>query len=357
MGEPDLHELLDVERSVPVPSGADGLGEHHARGVRRLPDTAQVDPPGDLADEHGSQSLRSELLVDAQEVDLRQVQLLSLDRQLGGYAGDERDQLTRAHHPHAQVPVLNVPRGLEHPLEELARVLEPEHGVVVLDVVVVEELEDLIVHLLVRYVARAPLERRWQVVPLLLHLVDRHRVVDRALGSGFIELGLELAHRLGLPEGVVLHVVEGHAGKGSASLLGQIRGRGTLMVLVRHDATRRWDPPIVAHEILMFVMRQDRAKSTESRSCPGLTNTSRLNERTRPKHGSPTPSASKGSRRSLPIPRSVWFVRARTLTRPRERRDAPSSRPPLDYFFVRWGAERDLVRRRRRRPSGTGVSR
>ena len=251
MGEPDLHELLDVERSVPVPSGADGLGEHHARGVRRLPDTAQVDPPGDLADEHGSQSLRSELLVDAQEVDLRQVQLLSLDRQLGGYAGDERDQLTRAHHPHAQVPVLNVPRGLEHPLEELARVLEPEHGVVVLDVVVVEELEDLIVHLLVRYVARAPLERRWQVVPLLLHLVDRHRVVDRALGSGFIELGLELAHRLGLPEGVVLHVVEGHAGKGSASLLGQIRGRGTLVVLVRHDAMRRWDPPIVAHEILV----------------------------------------------------------------------------------------------------------
>mmetsp|Transcript_3774 Transcript_3774/g.10254 ORF Transcript_3774/g.10254 Transcript_3774/m.10254 type:complete len:452 (+) Transcript_3774:23-1378(+) len=236
VGEPDLHQLLDVQGAVPVPRGADGLGEHHARGVRRLPDPAQVDPSRDLADEHGRESLRTQLLVDAQEVDLRQVQPFALYRQLRGHAGDERHELTGAHHPDAEVPVFHVPRGLEHPLEKLARVLEPEHGVVVLDVVVVEEVEDLVVHLLVRHVARAPLERGRQVVPVLLHLLHGHRVVDRSLRSGSIELGLELANRLGLPEGVVLHVVEGHARERSAGLLGEIRGRGAFMVLVRHDA-------------------------------------------------------------------------------------------------------------------------
>lgn len=52
---------------------------------------------------------------------------------------DEPDELLALHHTDTSVPVLDPSRWLQSPSEELRRVVEPEHVVVILDVVLVQE--------------------------------------------------------------------------------------------------------------------------------------------------------------------------------------------------------------------------
>ncbi len=68
--EADFIQLRPVQCAVVVPAGADGPREHNAARVNGLPRPFQVDPPGDLLDQDGSEPLASQLLVDAEEVDL-----------------------------------------------------------------------------------------------------------------------------------------------------------------------------------------------------------------------------------------------------------------------------------------------
>ena len=54
---------------------ADGRRQQLAGGVDRLPDLPAVDPPRHLLDQRGRQLLRSQLLVHAQEINLRDFHL------------------------------------------------------------------------------------------------------------------------------------------------------------------------------------------------------------------------------------------------------------------------------------------
>eukprot|EP00982_Pelagococcus_subviridis_P011293 31074-Pelagococcus_subviridis.AAC.27 len=228
--EVDLHELLKIQGPVPVPPRGDRSREDHARGVRSLPDPSQVDPPRDLSDEHRRQTLRAELLVNAQKVDLREVYRLAFHHDLRGHAGDERHELLGPFHADAEVPILVISRRLRRPLDKLGRVLEPEDLVVVLDVVGREEIEHLLLRRVVREVAAAPLERVRELVRLLLHVRDRDRIVDRALLASLVQLRFQLPDGLRLPERVVRDG-EVHAAE-LALDLGEV-GDGAF-ILVRH---------------------------------------------------------------------------------------------------------------------------
>ena len=67
----------------------------------------------------------------------------------GGDRGDAPNQLAALGRPHANMPVLEVARGAQGPSEEGAGVVEAEHVVVVLDIVLIEKLVHVI-HLLPR---------------------------------------------------------------------------------------------------------------------------------------------------------------------------------------------------------------
>ena len=48
-----------------VPACAHGLGQHDSGGVNGLEESLAVDPPSDLLDKNGGQSLGAEFLVNA----------------------------------------------------------------------------------------------------------------------------------------------------------------------------------------------------------------------------------------------------------------------------------------------------
>lgn len=51
-----------------LPARGNGFGQHHPCCVNSLIYSLQVHPPRDLPDEHGGHALRTQLLVNAQEV-------------------------------------------------------------------------------------------------------------------------------------------------------------------------------------------------------------------------------------------------------------------------------------------------
>mmetsp|Transcript_25394 Transcript_25394/g.80118 ORF Transcript_25394/g.80118 Transcript_25394/m.80118 type:complete len:291 (+) Transcript_25394:655-1527(+) len=215
MRETHLDELLGVQRAVVVAALAHRPGQHHARGVDRLPDVLLVHPPRDLLDQHRSEPLRPQLLVHAEEVDLDHLDrgLVGLIRgarclDVGRDARDEAHELAAGLHAHAEVPAPKVARRLQRPPEEGHGVVEAEHAVVVLDVVLAQQQVDLPGLRLVVDVHGAPLELRRQDVGLVpdllrgLHLVDGPAVLAVVRADG--------GHRLRIPKWVrPLHVSPG----------------------------------------------------------------------------------------------------------------------------------------------------
>lgn len=69
-GKADLDELFHVEGSVVVGCFRDGGGNRNARCIDSLPAIMAVDSTSDFADENRSQTLASNLLVNAEEIHL-----------------------------------------------------------------------------------------------------------------------------------------------------------------------------------------------------------------------------------------------------------------------------------------------
>ena len=89
MREFHLDQLLGVDRSMPVPTGAHGLGQHHAGSVHSLEDALQVHSPRDLPDEDRGKSFGTQLLVHAEEVDLHHLLGLGVNANMGRHRRDE----------------------------------------------------------------------------------------------------------------------------------------------------------------------------------------------------------------------------------------------------------------------------
>ena len=69
MGELDVHQLLGVQRAMPVAAGSYWLGQQDPGRVRGLEDALQVDPPCNLTNEDRCHALGAQLLVHTEEVD------------------------------------------------------------------------------------------------------------------------------------------------------------------------------------------------------------------------------------------------------------------------------------------------
>lgn len=161
------------------------------------------------------------------------------DRGEGGREGGEARRRRAEGRLLAAAAHRPIPRRLQRPSEEGDRVVEPEHLVAVLDIVLVEEGVELVGLVGVGEVDVAPLEARRKVVRLLAHQryvrrVDRphRRRVGRARVLG------EARDWLGVPEGVAL------LGGALAALAPPLRRRQTLQHLLQR---RR---PLIAVSLL-----------------------------------------------------------------------------------------------------------
>mmetsp|Transcript_849 Transcript_849/g.1504 ORF Transcript_849/g.1504 Transcript_849/m.1504 type:complete len:334 (+) Transcript_849:294-1295(+) len=138
--EPDLHQLFRVQRPMVIPATRHVSRQHHPGRVHGLEHARVVHPPRDLLDEDRSESLRTELLVHAQEVHLDHVVGFVVHANSGGDARDEGHEAIRFGGSDAEVEFCPEAGRGEGPREEVAGVVESEHAFVVLDVVLVEEV-------------------------------------------------------------------------------------------------------------------------------------------------------------------------------------------------------------------------
>lgn len=104
--EANLVELQPVEGTVVVAARADRGGQKGASRVDGLVNSVQIAPARDLLDQDWCQTLRSELLVDAKEVDLCHLELLVAHSDLRWHTANGSNQLLRLGGADTNVPLL-----------------------------------------------------------------------------------------------------------------------------------------------------------------------------------------------------------------------------------------------------------
>ena len=102
MREFHLDQLLGVDRPMPVPTGAHGLGQHHASSVHSLEDALQVHSPRDLPDEDRGKPFGTQLFVHAEEVDLHHLLGLGVNANMGRHRRDEANKFVALSYPHLE---------------------------------------------------------------------------------------------------------------------------------------------------------------------------------------------------------------------------------------------------------------
>lgn len=141
-GKLALNKLLGVQVPVVVLRNGEGCRQDGARRVDGLPLVCQINTSCDLLDQGRRQSLISDALVNAQEVYLRHLDLVLVDRHVHGDGTDEADEVLVAHD--TDDPVLIVARGAKSPPQELDGVIEAEFTLSVLNVVVRQKIVYLV---------------------------------------------------------------------------------------------------------------------------------------------------------------------------------------------------------------------
>lgn len=116
MREANVYELLRIDGSMVVAAFAHIAGQRNTRSVRGLPNIKAVHSARDFSDQDGRQSLRSELLVNAQEVDFCHLHGFVVDVRNHGDAGDKTDQEIAGGCTNSNVPIFVVSRRSESPL-------------------------------------------------------------------------------------------------------------------------------------------------------------------------------------------------------------------------------------------------
>jgi len=142
--ETDFITLQPVQTTVVVSTGTNRFWQHDSSCVDGVPDLLNIAPASDLLDQHRCQSLRSQLLVDAEEVDFRSFDEVFSHPKVDRDTGDEGDELLRCRDTNTDVPFFEPARRLERPVEEGCGVIKAEHCLTILDVMASKEVINLI---------------------------------------------------------------------------------------------------------------------------------------------------------------------------------------------------------------------
>ena len=110
--------------------------------VYRLPYVEKIDSAGDLLNQNCRETFSSQALMHAQKVNLSHCDFLATDNIMDGDAWNETKKLIFFATSHAKQPVLVVPWGSESPPKELDGVVEAEHVVIILNIILSQQLID-----------------------------------------------------------------------------------------------------------------------------------------------------------------------------------------------------------------------
>jgi hypothetical protein len=140
----DFVALQPVQTAVVVSTGADGFWQNYSSSIDGVPDLLDVAPSGDLLDQHRGQSLGSQLLVDAKEINFGSLNDVVPHFEVDWDAGDEGDKLLGCRDTNTDMPFFEPARRLERPVKERSGVVEAEHCFTILDVMTSKEVINLI---------------------------------------------------------------------------------------------------------------------------------------------------------------------------------------------------------------------
>ena len=205
-GETNLDKLLGVEGSVPVSGDSDWGWDNNTSCVDGLPHVASVDSSCDLLDQNWSQSFGSQRFVNTQEVDLSLHKFLSSSIDVDWNTGDEAEKLILLSTSNSEQPIFLVAWWSQGPLQELDRVVEPEHVVVVFNIVLSEKIIHFFALLVVFDVDVAPLETGWNLKWVSSDLINGLDSIDLLVEVIIGWLIGALWHWLTIPE--IMGVVE-----------------------------------------------------------------------------------------------------------------------------------------------------
>ena len=104
-----------------VSAGGNWGWQDNTSGIEGLIDALEVTTAGDLLDEDWCEALRTELLVDAEKVDLGRLQRLLADTERDWDTGDECDELLGGDGADTNVPVCLPSRREESPMHYVSQ--------------------------------------------------------------------------------------------------------------------------------------------------------------------------------------------------------------------------------------------
>mmetsp|Transcript_43179 Transcript_43179/g.94141 ORF Transcript_43179/g.94141 Transcript_43179/m.94141 type:complete len:237 (-) Transcript_43179:416-1126(-) len=186
MRKSNLDQLLRIQRAVVVAALADRARQHHTSSVDRLPDVLLVYPSSDLLDQNWCQALRPQLLVHAEEIDLGHLYHGVIDLNVRGDPGDEADQFASSFHANPQMPFSKIAWRFQSPPQKCDGVVEAEHTVIVLNVVLAQEYVDFFGLVFVVNVAGAPLELLRESVRTISDILGRLNLVNGTTVCGVL---------------------------------------------------------------------------------------------------------------------------------------------------------------------------
>jgi hypothetical protein len=127
---------------VPVGGLRNGHWNEDTCGIYSLPYVEKVHSAGHLLDQDCCQALGSQALVYAQEVDLSHSNLLATDNVIDRDAGNETKKLIFLAASDTKQPLFMVAWRGESPFKEFDGVVEAEHVVIILNVVLSQQVID-----------------------------------------------------------------------------------------------------------------------------------------------------------------------------------------------------------------------
>lgn len=127
----------------------------------------------------------------AEEVNLDHTLPLVVDAHRRRNGADERHQTPAFDHTHATMPLLAPAGRLQRPLEKLRLIVEAEHAVVILDVVLVQQRVQLFQHQRIVQRERVPCETRREAVGFSADLRNWFIFFDWFVDGDFFTWGIK----------------------------------------------------------------------------------------------------------------------------------------------------------------------
>jgi len=192
---------------MPVSCLRNGHGNKDTCGIYSLPYVEKVHSAGHLLNQDCRETLRSQALVHAQEVNLGHGNFLATDNIMDRDTWNETKKLILLAASDTKQPLFVVAWGSQSPFKELDGVVEAEHVVVILNIVLSQQVIDFLRLCGIVDVNIRPIVARWEGVGVRFNISDCFNNINGLIKHWLVNFIVGLGDWLRVPE--IMHVIEG----------------------------------------------------------------------------------------------------------------------------------------------------